>query len=237
MVVTATMVVTANLTLAADVMGTDTEAAFKAKILPTIASISGVGEAAVVIVSVVKTTARHHRRGLLAAAVNVEVEVSFNVDGTAGARNVATDKAVSFMTRARYMTSALLPPTMANTANVGVTTLAAPASVGLTCPPTKTYADAADMVGKEPPEILAARRVLNDLAICAHKDGTGLDEASMANNYNLLGFTTRKLAVPDRVLSELYYKRALQINPSHVAASGYLGELYVDMKRVGESPL
>jgi len=29
-------------------------------------------------------------------------------------------------------------------------------------------------------------------------------------------------------LSELYYKRTLQIVPKHVAARGYLGELYVD---------
>jgi hypothetical protein len=62
---------------------------------------------------------------------------------------------------------------------------------------------------------------------------TGLGAASMADNYNLLGFTNRKMEVPDVALSELYYKRALQINPKHVAASGYLGELYVETNQVG----
>ena len=32
-------------------------------------------------------------------------------------------------------------------------------------------------------------------------------------------------------LSELYYKRALQIDVNHVAANGYLGELYVETSK------
>jgi plastocyanin len=34
-------------------------------------------------------------------------------------------------------------------------------------------------------------------------------------------------------LSELYYKRALQIDPTHQGATGYLGELYVQTNQLG----
>ena len=86
---------------------------------------------------------------------------------------------------------------MANAAHTGVTTLDAPAAVGITCPPAKTYADAGALV--ETKKYAEAKRVLNDLVVCKHKSGGGasLDEASMADNYNLLGFTNRKQASPD----------------------------------------
>jgi hypothetical protein len=142
---TASLTVTANLTLASDVMGADDAAAFKLKILPTIAAAAGVDQSAVSLNVVVSS--RRRARGLLAAAVNVDVNVTYGVDATPATRQLATDKAVAFMSKASYMTSMLLPAAMANTAHAGVTTLNAPAAVGLTCPPVKTYADASTLVG------------------------------------------------------------------------------------------
>jgi hypothetical protein len=145
LVATAYITVTANLTFAADVMGTDDAAAFKLKILPTIAAAARVDQSAVSLNVVVSS--RRRARGLLAAAVNVDVNVTYGVDATPATRQLATDKAVAFMSKASYMTSMLLPAAMANTAHAGVTTLNAPAAVGLTCPPVKTYADASTLVG------------------------------------------------------------------------------------------
>ena len=86
---------------------------------------------------------------------------------------------------------------MANTAHTGVTTLDAPAAVGVTCPPTKTYADSSALVDAKKYD--ESKRVLNDIVFCKHKSGGGasLDEASMADNYNMLGFANRKQASPD----------------------------------------
>ena len=55
----------------------------------------------------------------------------------------------------------------------------------------------------------------------------------MADEFNVLGSSDRKAAEPDVELSELYYKRALQIDPAHQGATGYLGELYVQKKEFG----
>ena len=230
LIATAHMVVTADLTLVGDLMGTDTEAAFKAKLLPTVARAAGIEESAVNIKSVAKTS---RRRNLLASGVKVSIDATYGVDDTAPTRQLATAKAVAFITKSRYKTSSLLPDSMANAAHTGVTTLDAPAAVGLVCPPAVNYAAAAKLVDEAKHE--EAKRALNDLLICAHKTNTGLNDTSMADNYNLLGFTNRKLASPDVELSEIYYKQALKISPNHVAARGYLGELYVQMDKPAEA--
>jgi tetratricopeptide (TPR) repeat protein len=57
--------------------------------------------------------------------------------------------------------------------------------------------------------------------------------ASVANNadaLNLMGFSERKMGKLDKSLE--YYNKALAIQPDHLGANEYLGELYLDMKNV-----
>lgn len=49
-----------------------------------------------------------------------------------------------------------------------------------------------------------------------------------ADVLNLMGYCSRKLGDPDEALE--YYQKALAINPKHVGANEYLGELYLEMK-------
>ena len=59
-----------------------------------------------------------------------------------------------------------------------------------------------------------AARALNDLLACAYESGASAALNDMADEFNMLGYATRKAASPDTELSELYYKRALQIDPT-----------------------
>jgi Flp pilus assembly protein TadD len=47
-----------------------------------------------------------------------------------------------------------------------------------------------------------------------------------ADAYNYLGYAARKLG--DRVAAFTYYRMALQLDPRHLGANEYLGELYVE---------
>jgi Flp pilus assembly protein TadD len=47
---------------------------------------------------------------------------------------------------------------------------------------------------------------------------------------NLLGFASRKLGLLSQ--ADRYYKKALQINPNHLGALEYQGELFLLQKRV-----
>src|SRR5262249_9458859 len=51
-----------------------------------------------------------------------------------------------------------------------------------------------------------------------------------ADALNLMGFTERKLGDPSQSLE--YYNKALALNPKHLGANEYLGELYLEMKDV-----
>ena len=51
-----------------------------------------------------------------------------------------------------------------------------------------------------------------------------------ADALNLMGFTERKLGDPAQSLD--YYNKALALNPKHLGANEYLGELYLEMKDV-----
>jgi predicted Zn-dependent protease len=46
---------------------------------------------------------------------------------------------------------------------------------------------------------------------------------------NLIGFSLRKTGKTDEALS--YYLRALALNPEHLGANEYLGELFLEMKQ------
>jgi Flp pilus assembly protein TadD len=51
---------------------------------------------------------------------------------------------------------------------------------------------------------------------------------SDADALNLMGFSERKLGRPDSALA--YYGKALALQPNHLGANEYLGELYLEMK-------
>ena len=57
--------------------------------------------------------------------------------------------------------------------------------------------------------------------------------SSDADVWNLLGFVSRKLE--KYVLSEMAYKRALEIDPNHKGALEYMGELYLTLSKVKEA--
>jgi tetratricopeptide (TPR) repeat protein len=54
-----------------------------------------------------------------------------------------------------------------------------------------------------------------------------------ADALNLLGYSYRKLGDYQKALT--YYNRALAIEPSHLGANEYLGELYLEMKDVAKA--
>ena len=58
---------------------------------------------------------------------------------------------------------------------------------------------------------------------------------SASDLYNYYGFTARKKKKPDFDLSEKYYLKALSIDPNHIGALEYLGELYVDLKQLDKA--
>ena len=65
----------------------------------------------------------------------------------------------------------------------------------------------------------------------AMPDLQALDKASPNNPdiLNLIGFTYRKTGHPDEALD--YYNRALSLQPNHLGANEYLGELYLELKQ------
>ena len=54
-----------------------------------------------------------------------------------------------------------------------------------------------------------------------------LNPSKEADKYNLLGFTARKSG--DLNVAAEYYKKALEINPKHIQALEYQGELYLQL--------
>ena len=59
------------------------------------------------------------------------------------------------------------------------------------------------------------------------------DNPKDADAYNLLGYTHRKLKRYGE--AEIYYQRALKIQPKHKGALEYLGELYVETNRLDKA--
>ncbi len=59
-------------------------------------------------------------------------------------------------------------------------------------------------------------------------EGILAEQPSNADALNLLGYSHRMLGNKDKALA--YYGEALKLNPKHVGANEYLGELYLEMK-------
>ena len=179
-----------------------------------------------------RVAAASTRRRLLANTVTVDVTAAFQVGATQETKNTATDGVVAFATKAMYMTDWLLPPERRSSDNAATGTAAVAALAGATlpCPPSRTYDDAVAL--SEAGSHEEAARALNDLLACAYKSGAADALNDMADEFNMLGYSTRKAESPDVELSELYYKRALQIDPTHLGATSYLGELYVQTNQL-----
>jgi tetratricopeptide (TPR) repeat protein len=64
-------------------------------------------------------------------------------------------------------------------------------------------------------------------AAIAILDQVVLEQSGNADAHNYLGYSHRKLGNTDMALH--HYKRALQIEPNHVGANEYLGELYLEL--------
>ena len=230
----ANVTVSASLTLPSAAWPADeTPAAFAAALKASAAVAAGVACDAVTVGTPARVAAASSRRRLLAGTVTVDVAAVFQVGDTDATKNAATDKLVAFTTKALYMTDWLLPAEKRSTANAatGTATVAASAGAALSCPASKTYEDALTLSDAGSHE--EAARALNDLLACAYESGTAAALNAMADEFNVLGYSVRKAAEPDVELSELYYKRALQIDPAHQGATGYLGELYVQKNEFG----
>ena len=55
---------------------------------------------------------------------------------------------------------------------------------------------------------------------------------SKADLYNYMGFASRKQKDPNYMNAENYYLKALSLEPDHIGALEYLGELYYETDRV-----
>ena len=60
-----------------------------------------------------------------------------------------------------------------------------------------------------------------------------LTPSKEADKYNLLGFTARKSG--DLKAAAEYYKKALEINPKHIQALEYQGELYLQLGEIEQA--
>tara|TARA_Y100000996_G_scaffold342257_1_gene279724 strand:- start:401 stop:868 length:468 start_codon:yes stop_codon:yes gene_type:complete len=56
-----------------------------------------------------------------------------------------------------------------------------------------------------------------------------------ADVYNLLGFSYRKNSLPNLDKALESYKIALEVNPNHIGAHEYLGELYVTLGNINKA--
>ena len=61
------------------------------------------------------------------------------------------------------------------------------------------------------------------------------DGYSKADIYNYLGYASRKQRAPNFEKAEEYYLKALKIDPDHIGALEYLGELYYETGRVDKA--
>lgn len=61
------------------------------------------------------------------------------------------------------------------------------------------------------------------------------DGYTKADIYNYLGYASRKQRAPNFEKAESYYLKSLKIDPNHIGALEYLGELYYETGRVDKA--
>jgi tetratricopeptide (TPR) repeat protein len=105
------------------------------------------------------------------------------------------------------------------------------AVVGL-FPAEPAHADLGSSAGSDKPAIETARDAIEDgdyRKAVNYLKGHLRDNDRDADALNLMGFSLRKLKKYDS--AEKYYLRALEIEPEHLGANEYLGELYLQTDR------
>jgi tetratricopeptide (TPR) repeat protein len=105
--------------------------------------------------------------------------------------------------------------------------------VGFGLPPV--HADGADSNSKDSPmapfqELISDEKY--DQAI-TELDMALRDDPDNADMLNLMAYSHRKLGHFEIALD--YYQKALQIEPEHLGANEYLGELYLQMGQLGKA--
>ena len=65
--------------------------------------------------------------------------------------------------------------------------------------------------------------------------GENPDGYTKSDVLNYLGFANRKKQTPNYELAENYYLEALALDPKHIGALEYLGELYVELNQIDKA--
>ena len=65
--------------------------------------------------------------------------------------------------------------------------------------------------------------------------GENPDGYTKSDVLNYLGFANRKKQTPNYELAENYYLEALALDPNHIGALEYLGELYVELNQIDKA--
>ena len=153
-------------------------------------------------------------------------EYSAAVDLARPGGDAAASSAVELATMLRVDVAAALSSHEASFAATDASGIAlTPSDVGR-CPTASTVADAEAAIGTEDYELALTHLVrVNECILAA--DEPDFD----ADVYNWLGYANRMKATPDFAKSELYYDRALQVEPGHLGAHEYLAELYLQTGR------
>jgi hypothetical protein len=85
-------------------------------------------------------------------------------------------------------------------------------------------------------ELASIRKMIDDKNFSAALAALKITNQEFANNAdvnNLLGYSSRKLKLYKD--ANVYYTKALKINPKHLGALEYQGELFVETKKLSEA--
>ncbi|ASY27642.1 hypothetical protein PHILAsVB114_03080 [Candidatus Planktophila limnetica] len=85
-------------------------------------------------------------------------------------------------------------------------------------------------------ELASIRKMIDDKNFAAALSALKIADQEFANNAdinNLLGFSSRKLK--QYKPAGVYYAKALKINPKHLGALEYQGELFVETKKIADA--
>lgn len=150
-----------------------------------------------------------------ASADGLETNPPSTVAGGAPAATVAGSKSDQTPTATKAAAAAVANPTATKAPAAG-------AGAGVVTPAAGQKAGEAYAKGKA---LVAAKEWADAIIQLEESDKA---QPNNADTNNLLGFSNRKLGKLD--VSLTYYKKALAVDPKHLGAHEYLGELYLMMK-------
>ena len=125
----------------------------------------------------------------------------------------AADAVMPFLTAVRNDPASVVPSDMKDGVTVKSVAVDVPSEV-VSCPRPEKVADAQKLIDAK--KFSEAVTTLNQITICtsaaaASEAASGFDSEA----YNLLGYSHRKSSPPDYTKSEVFYKRALVIDPAN----------------------